>query len=65
MTQLIDLAERIKAAQQPEIDEMAAALVAWGEPVEAGSGGHGMGVTGGHAMDAGMRATTRWVRWAV
>lgn len=40
-TQVKDLAVKIKAAQQPEIDEMKAWLKAWGEPLampEMGSG---------------------------
>lgn len=51
---LTNLAEQIKAAQKPEIDQMKGWLEAWGEPVEAGSGGHGMGGMGGDAMGAGM-----------
>ena len=43
--QLIDLAERIKATQQPEIDQMTGWLEAWGEPVDTGS--RGMGGMGG------------------
>ena len=41
--QVLDLAERIKAAQQPEIDQMTGWLEAWGEPVGPAGGGHGMG----------------------
>lgn len=52
--QVVGLAGRIKAAQQPEIDQMKGWLEAWGEPVEAGSGGHGMSGMGGDAMGAGM-----------
>jgi uncharacterized protein (DUF305 family) len=37
--QVLDLAERIKAAQQPEIDQLTGWLEAWGEPVETSSGG--------------------------
>ncbi len=40
-----DLAERIKAAQGPEIDQMQGLLTEWG--VEAGGGGHGGGHGGG------------------
>lgn len=36
--QLLDLAERIKAAQQPEIDTMSSWLDSWGEPIDAESG---------------------------
>ncbi|AZG46317.1 DUF305 domain-containing protein [Gordonia insulae] len=42
-----ELADRIENAQQPEIDEMAARLTAWGVPADDG------GPHGGHAM-AGM-----------
>lgn len=52
--QLRDLAERIKAAQQPEIDQMTSLLEAWGEPVQANPDGHGMGSMGGDAMGPGM-----------
>ncbi|MEV7528215.1 DUF305 domain-containing protein [Agrococcus sediminis] len=47
-----DLAERIRAAQQPEIEEMAALLEEWGYEVDAsgGHGGHGMGSGGGMLM---------------
>ncbi|MFB0835015.1 DUF305 domain-containing protein [Arthrobacter halodurans] len=38
---VVELAERIKAAQSPEIARMTAWLRAWGEPTEAGDG-HGM-----------------------
>ncbi|MET1036254.1 MAG: DUF305 domain-containing protein [Arthrobacter sp.] len=38
---VVELAERIKAAQSPEIARMASWLRAWGEPAEAGDG-HGM-----------------------
>ncbi|MPY92638.1 MAG: DUF305 domain-containing protein [Acidimicrobiia bacterium] len=52
--QVIGLAQRIQAAQQPEIDEMTGWLEAWGEPVEASSGGgHGAHGGSGGAM-AGM-----------
>ncbi len=40
-----DLAARIKAAQQPEIDQMTAWLEDWGAPVQPEHGGHG-----GHGM---------------
>ncbi|WP_040795645.1 DUF305 domain-containing protein [Nocardia higoensis] len=43
--QLIELAERIQAAQQPEIATMTAWLQAWGVPVMGG--GHGPGPHGG------------------
>ena len=43
-----DLAERIKAAQDPEIETMTAWLEAWGEPLED-SGGHDMGGMGDDA----------------
>lgn len=36
--QVLDLAERIKGAQQPEIDQMTGWLEAWGEPVEPDAG---------------------------
>lgn len=58
--QVLDLAEQIKAAQQPEIDEMTAWLEAWGEPVETGSsdGGHDMGSMGSTGGDtSGMMMT--------
>ena len=52
--EVLDLAERIKAAQQPEIDEMTGWLTAWGEPAETGSttGGHAMGSMGSSGGDA-------------
>jgi uncharacterized protein (DUF305 family) len=46
-TEVKDLADRIEAAQQPEIDQMEDFLQAWG--VEAAGGGHG----GGHGGDSG------------
>ncbi|MCR8671496.1 DUF305 domain-containing protein [Agrococcus sp. HG114] len=47
-----DLAERIRAAQQPEIEEMTALLEDWGYDADAsaGHGGHGMGTGGGMMM---------------
>jgi uncharacterized protein (DUF305 family) len=42
--EVIELADQIAAAQQPEIDEMTGLLEAWGEPVEMeGHGGMSMG----------------------
>lgn len=52
------LAERIAAAQQPEIDLMAGWLRAWGEDVPDATGGHG-GMGGDHmagGMDPGEMA---------
>jgi len=55
-----DLATRIKAAQDPEIQTMTGWLSSWGEPVQAGAGGmdHGdmgsMGSGQGMATDAQM-----------
>jgi uncharacterized protein (DUF305 family) len=57
---VLDLAGRIEAAQQPEIDTMTGWLEEWGEPVpEESDGGAstGHGSTGGHGssdMGAGM-----------
>ncbi|MHA7275788.1 DUF305 domain-containing protein [Arthrobacter sp. Hz1] len=46
---VIDLATRIKAAQDPEIETMSSWLEAWDRPVmpEGGMEGHDMGSTGG------------------
>lgn len=44
-----DLAERIRAGQQPEIDRMSGWLREWGEPAAADLGGHG-----GHTGMSGM-----------
>lgn len=44
-----DLAERIRAAQQPEIEAMTALLEGWGYEVDA-SGRHGMGMGSGGGM---------------
>ncbi len=43
--EVLDVAERIKAAQQPEIDQMEGLLETWG--VESGGGEHGGGHGGG------------------
>lgn len=53
---VLDLAEQIEAAQQPEIDEMTGWLHTWGEPVEGDEDGHDMGSmgSGGHATGAMM-----------
>lgn len=49
------LAGRIKAAQQPEIDQMTGWLDAWREPLEASSGGsHDMSNMGGSSDMGGM-----------
>ena len=47
---VIELAEDIKAAQGPEIDQMEAWLDVWGLPSMGDRGGHG----GGHLMDGMM-----------
>lgn len=52
--QLVALAERVKAAQQPEIDQMTGWLEAWGEPAEADPDGHAMGGPSADAMGGGM-----------
>lgn len=61
---IVDLAADIKAAQQPEIDEMAGWLEEWGLPVMNGMdamsahGGHGMaGMLSDEQMDALAAAT--------
>ncbi|MGV9709327.1 DUF305 domain-containing protein [Gordonia sp. NPDC003424] len=46
-----DLATRIKAAQQPEIDQMTAQLQAWGVTMPGMADGHGMS---GHGMGGAM-----------
>ena len=46
--EIVDLAAEIKAAQQPEIDQMTAWLEEWGVPVM--SGDEAMGDHGGHGM---------------
>ncbi|MCZ2811923.1 DUF305 domain-containing protein [Modestobacter sp. VKM Ac-2979] len=55
---VVDLAERIEAGQDPEIDLMTAWLEEWGQPLEeSGSMGgmdHGSGDMGGMGMDGGM-----------
>lgn len=43
-----ELAQQIRAAQQPEIDEMSSWLAEWGMPVM--SGAEAMGAHGGHGM---------------
>lgn len=51
---VIDLAERIKAAQDPEIVEMTAWLNTWGSPMDSMEGMHDMG--SGMMSDADMAA---------
>jgi hypothetical protein len=51
-----DLATRIKAAQQPEIDEMTKWLVGWGQPVDlADHDGHDMASMDGMMSDEDMK----------
>lgn len=55
--EVLELAERIEAAQAPEIDEMTGWLVAWGEEIPEGDGmdhgGMDMGAGGTGMMSAG------------
>ncbi|WP_346622396.1 DUF305 domain-containing protein [Blastococcus montanus] len=55
---VVDLAERIEAGQDPEIDLMTGWLEEWGQPLEEsghmGGMDHGSGDTGGMGMDGGM-----------
>lgn len=54
---VIDLAERIKAGQDPEIDLLTGWLEEWGQPLESGGMGgmdHGAEDMGGMDMDMGM-----------
>ncbi|MGQ4819332.1 DUF305 domain-containing protein, partial [Enterococcus faecium] len=53
---VVDLAERIEAGQDPEIDLMTGWLEEWGQPLEQGSGhmggmDHGSEDMGGMGMD--------------
>ena len=60
---VVDLAERIRSAQQPEIDQMNGLLAGWG--VEAAGGGHGGGHGGGGhpgMMDDAMMAELEGAR---
>ncbi|MBW3646536.1 MAG: DUF305 domain-containing protein [Actinobacteria bacterium] len=57
--QVLDLAERIEAAQTPEIDQMKGWLEAWNEPHKPGMGGMaGMGGMKGMMSDDQMAALT-------
>ena len=63
--EVLDLAERIRSAQQPEIDQMNGLLAGWG--VEAAGGGHGGGHGGGGhpgMMDDAMMAELEGARGA-
>ncbi len=50
---VVDLAERIEAGQEPEIDLMSGWLEEWGQPLEESGGMGGMG-HGSGGMDGGM-----------
>lgn len=52
--ELLVLANKIKEAQQPEIDQMTGWLKEWGEPVEAAGSGQG----GGHSMGSDAMGAT-------
>lgn len=55
--EVVDLAERIRAAQGPEIETMRGWLADWGVGVDDGHGGHGSGHDEDHgAMDGMMSA---------
>lgn len=41
-TEVVDLAQRMGTAQQPEIDELTGLLQEWGEDASSGHGGHDM-----------------------
>ena len=53
-----DLAERIKAAQGPEIQKMTSWLKAWGEPLTAESSMSDMGNMGGSSGSSGSMGST-------
>lgn len=61
--EVVDLAERIKAAQGPEIEQMEALLGTWGAKAPSGGGEHGGGHGGGggeggaHGGGGGMLST--------
>jgi uncharacterized protein (DUF305 family) len=52
-TEILDLAGRVQAAQDPEIEQMSGWLEGWGEQVPAGSAGHDMGGMDGEGGSGG------------
>ncbi|MFQ1004416.1 DUF305 domain-containing protein [Modestobacter sp. SSW1-42] len=56
---VLDLASRIEAAQEPEIETMTGWLQAWGQPESGGMGGMDHGAMGGMDMDmSGLEAAS-------